>query len=137
VLLSLERKMISADAPSHRSAAHRQPLCWNFLCHSQIVLSVGGSVWYLVRNLRCVVTIDSFLQIPRHRTLPFPCPRHVSSRLPPGGETCKYAMTPLTQTNLLLSAAPNLVDALPSSEFPEGLTNYPVFLGHYQCNGVH
>jgi hypothetical protein len=42
-------------------AAHRQPLCWNFLYHSRIVLSVGGSVWYLVRNLRCTVTIDSVL----------------------------------------------------------------------------
>jgi hypothetical protein len=29
-----------------------------------------------------------------------PCPRHVSSRLPPSGETCKYVMTPITQTNL-------------------------------------
>jgi hypothetical protein len=29
-----------------------------------------------------------------------PCPRHVSSRLPPSGETCKYAMAPSTQENL-------------------------------------
>jgi hypothetical protein len=29
-----------------------------------------------------------------------PFPRHVSSRLPPSGETCKYAMVPVTQTNL-------------------------------------
>ena len=29
--------------------------------HSRIVLSVGGSVWYMVRNLRCTVTIDSVL----------------------------------------------------------------------------
>jgi len=27
-----------------RFAAHRQPLCWNFMYHSRIVLSVGGSV---------------------------------------------------------------------------------------------
>jgi len=26
-----------------------------------------------------------------------PCPRHVSSRLPPSGETCKYARAPSTQ----------------------------------------
>jgi hypothetical protein len=34
-----------------------------FICthHSRIVLSVGGSVWYLVRNLRCMFTIDSTL----------------------------------------------------------------------------
>ena len=29
--------------------------------HSRIVLSVGGSVWYTIRNLRCTVTIDSVL----------------------------------------------------------------------------
>jgi hypothetical protein len=29
-----------------------------------------------------------------------PCPRHVSSRLPPSGETCKYATAPSTQKNL-------------------------------------
>src|SRR5215469_9684814 len=44
-----------------RFAAHRQPLCWNFMFHSRIVLSRGGSVWYMVRNLRCTVTIDSLL----------------------------------------------------------------------------
>ena len=31
------------------------------LCHSRIVLSVGGSVWYMIRNLRCTVTIDLVL----------------------------------------------------------------------------
>jgi hypothetical protein len=51
-----------------RFAVHRQPLCWNFLYHSRIVLSIGGSAWYLVRDLRCVVTIDKIGQIPRHRT---------------------------------------------------------------------
>ena len=29
--------------------------------HSRIVLSVGGSVWYMIRNLLCTVTIDSVL----------------------------------------------------------------------------
>jgi len=28
-----------------------------------------------------------------------PCPRHVSSRLPPSGKTCKYATAPSTQKN--------------------------------------
>ena len=32
-----------------------------FMYHSRIVLSVGGSVWYMLRNLRCTVTIDSVL----------------------------------------------------------------------------
>jgi len=44
-----------------RFAAHRQPLCWNFMYHSRIILSVGGSVWSMIRNLRCTVTIDSVL----------------------------------------------------------------------------
>jgi len=54
---------VSADGPGRpiRFAAHRQPLCWNFIYHSGIVLSVGGSVWYMIRNLRCTVTIDSVL----------------------------------------------------------------------------
>jgi len=39
-------------------------------------LSVGGSVWYMIRNLRCTVTIDSVLansktQNARHRTLSY------------------------------------------------------------------
>jgi hypothetical protein len=41
-------------------AAHRRPVCWTFFYHSRI-LSIGGSVWYLVRNLHCSVTVDSVL----------------------------------------------------------------------------
>ena len=32
-----------------------------FMYHSRIVLSVGGSVWYMIRNLRFTVTFDSVL----------------------------------------------------------------------------
>ena len=32
-----------------------------FMCHSWTVLSVGGSVLYMIRNLRCTVTFDSVL----------------------------------------------------------------------------
>ena len=32
-----------------------------FMYHSRIVLSIGGSVWYMIQNLRCTVTIDSVL----------------------------------------------------------------------------
>ena len=39
--------------------------------HSRIVLSADGSVWYMIRNLRCTVTIDSVWGIPRHRTLSY------------------------------------------------------------------
>ena len=61
--VSRTRSTVSADGPGLplRFAAHRQPLCWNFMYHSRIVLSVGGSVRYMVRNLRCTVTIDSVL----------------------------------------------------------------------------
>jgi hypothetical protein len=57
------RSAVSADGPGRPDlfAAHRQPLNWNFFNHPQFFLSVGGSVWYLVRNLRCTVTIDSVL----------------------------------------------------------------------------
>jgi hypothetical protein len=61
-----------------------------------------------------------------------PCPRHVSSRLPPSDKTCKYATAPSTQketwrdslhiyTYMLLSAVSVLVVAQRSSEVPEGL----------------
>jgi len=61
--VSHTRSTVSADGPGWpvRFAAHRQPLCWNFMYHSRIVLSVGGSVWYIIRNLRCTVTIDLVL----------------------------------------------------------------------------
>ena len=61
--VSRTRSTVLADGPGRplHFAVHRQPLCWNFMYHSWIVLSVGGSVRYMVRNLRCTVTIDSVL----------------------------------------------------------------------------
>jgi hypothetical protein len=47
--------------PACRFAAHRQIFCWNFMYHPRIVLSVDGSVWYTVQNLRYTVTINSVL----------------------------------------------------------------------------
>jgi hypothetical protein len=67
------------------------------------------------------------------------CPRHVSSRLPAGGETCKYATVPSTHKKtwidflpigLLLSTVSVFVLAQPSSEFLEVLVNYPVHGKH-------
>jgi hypothetical protein len=80
--------------------AHKQPLCWNFLRHSRTVLSVGGSMWYLVRNLRCTITIDSVLANSKTERFFIPCPRQVPPWLPISGETCKYATVPATKTNL-------------------------------------
>jgi hypothetical protein len=82
-------------AKSKATVIKWQSLCWNFLYHSRITFYVGGSVWYLVRNFRCTVTN---FQDPERSLIP--CPRHVSSRLPRSGETCKYAMTRITQKNL-------------------------------------
>jgi hypothetical protein len=45
---------------SQRTGSHSAGIS---LTHSRIVLSVGGSVWYLVRNLRCTFTIDSVLSV--------------------------------------------------------------------------
>jgi hypothetical protein len=61
--VSRTRPTVSADGPGRpvRFAAHSQQLCWNFLDHSRIFLSVGGSGWYMVRNLLCTVTMDSVL----------------------------------------------------------------------------
>jgi len=60
---SRTRSTVSVDGRGRplRFAAHTQPLGWNFMYHSRIVLSVGGSVWYMIRNLRCTITIDSVL----------------------------------------------------------------------------
>jgi hypothetical protein len=63
VQVSRTRSTVSADDPGRpvRFTAHRQPLCCSFVYHSRTDLSVGGSVWYMVRNLRCTVIIDSVL----------------------------------------------------------------------------
>ena len=69
-----------------------------FMYHSRIVLSVGGSVCYMIRNLRCTVTIDSVLANSKttERFL-IHCERHFSSRLSPSGGTWKYAKAPSTK----------------------------------------
>jgi hypothetical protein len=73
--VSLWSSTVSADGPTQPVlfAAHKQPLCWNLMYHSRIVLSVGGSVWYMIRNARCTVTIDSVLtNYKRQNALLFP-----------------------------------------------------------------
>ena len=100
---SRTRSTVSADGPRRpiHFAVHRQPLCWNFMYHSQIVLSVGGSVWYMIRNLCCTVTIDSvFGKFQDTERILIHCERHFSSRLPPSGGTCKYTKAPSTKKKL-------------------------------------
>ena len=43
---------------SQRTGSHSAGI--SFTIH-EIVLSVGGSEWYMIRNLRCTVTTDSVL----------------------------------------------------------------------------
>jgi hypothetical protein len=74
---------------------HTQPLCCNITYRSRIVLLVGGSVRYTVRNHRCT-QLTRFCQFSRQNTI-IPCPRHVTSRLPRSDETCRYGMVPSTQ----------------------------------------
>ena len=104
--------------------------------NSRIVLSVGGSVWYMIRNLRCTVTIDSVLANSKtQNAFLFTVNAFFrQSRLPASSGTWKYAKAPSTKKtwrdslpiDMLLSAISVLVVAHSSSEIPEGLMNNPV-----------
>jgi hypothetical protein len=131
------RWTVSADGPGRpvRLAAHRQPLCWNFMYHSRIVLSVGRSVWCMVRNLRFTVTTDSVLAyFKTQNAFLFPilamfrhdCPLAAKPASTPRRLVHKKTWRDSLTTDMLLSAVPVLVVAQPSSEVPEGLMNYPV-----------
>ena len=107
--------------------------------HSRIVLPVGGSVWYMIRNLRCTVTIDSVLANSKTQNA-FLFTVNVifrQSRLLPSGGTWKYDKAPSTKKSwrdslpidMLLPAVSVLVVAQSSSEIPEGLMNNPVYTG--------
>jgi len=121
-------------------AAHRQPLCWNFMYHSRIVLSVGGSVRYMVRNLRCTVTIDSVLANSKTQNAFLSTVHAIFRHDYPLAVEPASTPRPLVQKTLrdslpidmLLSAMYVLVVAHSSSEFLEGLMNNPVFLNFAQ-----
>ena len=99
-------------------------------------MSVGGSVWYLIRNLRCTDTFESVLANSKRERLLIHCERHVSSPLPPSGGTWKYAKAPSTKKtwrdslpiDMHLSEVSFLIVAQSSSEIPEGLTNNSVYM---------
>jgi hypothetical protein len=101
--------------------------------HSQIVLSVDGSVWYMVRNLHCTVTIDSVMANFKtqngtlfllHTMFCHDHPLAVKPASMPWRLVHKKESVPI---DMLLSAVSVLVGAQPSLEVPEGLTSYPVF----------
>jgi hypothetical protein len=76
----------------------------------------------------------------------FPVHAMFSHNCPLSGETCKYATAPNTQKEtwrdslpiaMLLSAVSVLVVVQPSSEVPEGLMDYPVFVCVCVCVCVY
>jgi len=136
--VSRTRSTVSADGPGRplRYAAHRQPLCWNFAYHSRIVLSVGGSVRYMVRNLRCTVTIDSVLAHTKthnaflftvHAIFRHDYPLAVEPASTPRPLVQKKTLRDSLPIDMLLSAVSFLVVAQSSSEVPEGLMDNPVY----------
>jgi hypothetical protein len=118
-------------------AVQRQPLCWNFLYHSRIVLSVdGGSVWYLVRNLHCIFTIDSVLKNSKTQNPVRAMIRHDCSLAVKPANTLwsilpKQSWRNSLRIQMLLSAVSLLIPGLPSSEVLKGLMNYPVYIYIY------
>ena len=138
LLTNASRTRWTADGPGRplRFAAHRQPLCWNFMYHSRIVLSVGGSVWYMIRNLRCTVTIDSVLENSKTQNaflftvnaiFRHDYPLAVEPASTPRPLVQKKTWRNSLSIDMLLSAVSVLVVAQSNSEIPEGLMNNPVF----------
>ena len=136
--VSRTRSTVSADGPGRplRFAAHRQPLCSNFTYHSRIVLSVGGSVRYMVRNLRCTVTIDSVLANSKiqnaflftvHAIIRHDYPLAVEPASTPRPLVQKKTLRDSLPIDMVLSAVSVLVVAHSNSEVPEGFMNNPVF----------
>ena len=106
-----------------------------FMYHSRIVLSVGGSVWYMFRNLCCTVTIDSILSNSKTQnaflfTVNAIFCHHYPLAVEPGSTprplVQKQTRRDSLPIDMLLSAVSVLVDAQSSSEIPEGLMNNPV-----------
>jgi hypothetical protein len=101
--------------------------------HSRIVLSVGGSVFYMVWNLRCIVTIDSVLAnskmqnaflLPVHTTFHHDCMLVAIPASTPRRLVHKKTWKDSLPIDVLLSAV-SVQHAWPSSEFPEGLNELP------------
>ena len=100
--------------------------------HSRIVLSVGGSVWYMIRNLRCTVTIDSVLANSKTQNaflftvsaiFLHDYPLAVEPGSTPRPLVQKKTWGDSIPIDMLLSAVSVLVVAQSSSEIPEGLMN--------------
>ena len=105
--------------------------------HSRTFLSVGGSVRYMVRNLRCTVTIDSVLANSKtqnaflftvHAIFRHDYPLAVEPASTSRSLVQKKTLRDSLPVDMLLSLLSFLVVAQSSSEVPEGLMNNPVFM---------
>ena len=97
-----------------------------FMYHSRIVLSVGGSVWYMIRNLRFTVTIVSVLANSKTQNAFLFTVNAICLHDYPVAVETGSTPRPLVHIGMLLSAVSTLVVAQSSSEVPEGLMNNPV-----------
>ena len=108
-----------------------------FMYHSRIVLSVGGSVWYMIPNLRCTVTIDSVLANSKTQNaflftvnaiFRHDYPLAVEPGSTPRPLIHKKTWRDSLPIDMLLSAVSVLVVAQSSSEIPEELMNNTVMV---------
>ena len=104
--------------------------------HSRIVLSVDGSLRYMIRNLRCTVTIDSVLANSKtqnaflftvHAIFRHDYSLAVEPASTPRPLVQKKTLGDSLPIDMILSAVSVLVVAQTSSEVPEGLINNPVY----------
>ena len=107
-----------------------------FMYHSRLVLSVGGSLWYRIRNLRCTVTIDSVLANSKTQnaflfTVNAIFPHNYPLAVEPGSTPRPLVQKKVGRDSLPIDMLPSavsiLVVAQSSSEIPEGLMNNPVY----------
>jgi len=108
--------------------------------HSRIVLSVGGSVWYMIENLRCTFTIDSVLANSKTRNAFLftmnaifrrDYPLAVEPASTPRAVVQKKTWRDSVPIDMLISTVSVLVVAQSSSKIPEGLMNNPVYIYIY------
>ena len=114
--------------------------------HSRIVLSVGGSVWYMIRNLRCTVTTDSVLANSKTQnaflfTVNAIFLHDYTVAVEPGSTprplVQKKTWRDSLPIDMLLSAVCVLVVAQSSSENPVRLMNNPVYcVPDFLCNNL-
>jgi len=110
-------------------------------------LSVGGSVWYMIRNLRCTVTIDSVLANSKTQNAflftvnaifghDYPLAVEPASTPRPLVQKKETTWRDSLSIDMLRSAVSVLVVAQSSSEIPEGLMNNPVYVfqNDVMCN---